>query len=95
MRKLNVAASSETVAQKRAHAAGGQAGVQGAAAAGVDVDAVALQPVGAGVGAFGDLHVDARLHEAVGQAQAADAAADDQDVEWIWHASSIVNQTDE
>ncbi len=57
---------------------GGQAGVQGRAAGRVDVDAVALQPVVAGVPALVDPHVDARRPQPVGQAQPADAAADHQ-----------------
>ena len=73
----------------------GQAGVQRAAAVRVDVDAVALHPVGAGLRALGDLHLDARPHQPVGEAQAADAAADDENAQGFDHGARIINQTDE
>jgi len=72
-----------------------QAGVQPATAVRVDVDAVALHPVGAGVRALGNLHVDARPHQPVGEAQPADAAADDEDLQGLSHDPSLINQSDD
>jgi len=69
--------------------------VQRAAAVRVDVDAVALHPVGTGVRALGDLHLDARPREPVGEAQSADAAADDENAQGFDHGTRLINQTDE
>jgi hypothetical protein len=95
VRKLNVAASSEHGVAEPLPRRRGQAGVQRAAAVRVDVDAVALHPVGAGLRALGDLHLDARPQQPVGEAQAADAAADDENAEGFDHDARIINQTDE
>src|SRR5581483_358785 len=57
---------------------GWQARVQGRAAVRVDVDAIALQPFGALGGALEDGHGNARAAQAVGEAEAADAPANDQ-----------------
>jgi len=60
-----------------------EAGVQGAAAVGVDADPVALQALvpGAGGVAFVDGDADPGPAQAVGQAQPAGSRADDDDVE--------------
>jgi Bacterial regulatory proteins, tetR family len=55
-----------------------QARVQRPGTVRADVDAVALQPVGAGVGPLVDGDADVGPAQPVGQAQAADAAADGQ-----------------
>jgi len=51
--------------------------------------------VWSGVRALGDLHLDARPREPVGEAQSADAAADDENAEGFDHDARIINQTDE
>ena len=55
--------------------------VQRSAAVRVDVDAVALQPVGACQRALVDGDVDAGAAQSLSQAEPADAAADDHDLE--------------
>src|SRR5262244_1018956 len=55
-----------------------QAIVEGPAAIGVDVDAVALQPVGANPVPLIDGHSDPGAPQALGQAEAANSAADDE-----------------
>jgi hypothetical protein len=49
----------------------------------IDVDAVALQPVGAGLCALVNRHRDPGAVQALREAEAADAAADDHDVELL------------
>ena len=58
-----------------------QAGAERAAAGRIDVHAVALQPIGGRAVALVDRGADAGLLQSLGQAQPADATADDEDVE--------------
>jgi hypothetical protein len=69
---------------------GREAGVEGAATAGVDVDAIA--DGGRGVGLFEDGDVAAGGAEAVGEGEAAEAGAGDEDAEG--HAASDLVQLD-
>ncbi len=60
---------------------GRQAVVQGAAAAGIDVDAVADAEVDVGGASFEDERIETGGAEAVGEGQAAEAAASDEDTQ--------------
>jgi hypothetical protein len=59
--------------------------MQREAAGWTDVHPVALQPITGGAVAIVDRRTDPGSLQTLGEREAADAAADDQDMEWLGH----------